>query len=96
MSHSPIEAETGSAVDDAAVPVRLLAADRSDNPTWLSPLVLAALAVLCCGVPLVAAAVLATGAGVWLPAHGWLLSIPVIVLAVALLATRYFRGRSAS
>ena len=61
---------------------------------WLGTAALVALPVLCCGVPLLVAALVATGAGAWLAGHGSLLAIPAVVLAAALLVWRRTRRAS--
>ena len=66
----------------------------AEHEGWLGTLALVALPALCCGVPLLAAALVASGAGAWLAAHGSLLAIPAVVLAAALLVWR--RTRKAS
>lgn len=62
--------------------------DRQSQPgadEWLGALtapLMVVLAGLCCGGPLVAAALIATGAGAWLSAHGFQLG-GIAALAVA-------------
>lgn len=58
---------------------------------WLGTAALVALPALCCGLPLLAAALVASGAGAWLATHGSLLAIPAVVLALALLVWRRAR-----
>lgn len=47
---------------------------------WIGTLALVALPVICCGLPLLVAALVATGAGAWLLAYGSLLAVPVLGL----------------
>lgn len=54
------------------------------------------LAALCCGLTLLAVAVVAAGATVWLAAHGSLLTIPAVVLAAALLVLFWRRTKRIS
>lgn len=61
---------------------------------WIGGLALVALPVLCCGLPLLAIALIATGAGGWLFAHGSLLAVPALGLAVGLLVWRSARRRA--
>lgn len=60
----------------------------------LAALGITALAVLCCGLPLLAAAVVASGAGSWLAARGSLLALPVLGVAAGLLWWGWRRSRS--
>lgn len=66
---------------------------RADDPGWAGSLALVALPAICCGLPLLVVALLATGAGAWLAANGSLLAIAAMVLAVGLLSARYVRTR---
>ena len=63
---------------------------------WLAAPVVAILAVVCCAGPLLFAALVATGAGAWLAAHGYTLgAVALIVLALVLawgMRTRMSRG----
>lgn len=70
------------------------ATGRADDHGWVGTAVLIALPVICCGLPLLVVALLATGAGAWLTANGSLLAVPAVVLAAALLSVRYLRMRS--
>lgn len=70
------------------------AAGRADDPGWLGTVALVALPVICCGLPLLVVALLATGAGAWLAANGSLLAIAAVVLAVGLLSASYVRMRN--
>jgi hypothetical protein len=45
-----------------------------------------ALALVCCGGPLLAAALVATGAGAWFAAHGVLLGAVALLALAALIA----------
>src|SRR6266852_4001875 len=56
----------------------------------LGTLAMVALPVLCCGLPVLAAAA-SLGSAAWLAAHGLLLAMPVAVLATALLVRRRAR-----
>lgn len=69
-------------------------AGRADDTGWVGTAVLIALPVICCGLPLLVVALLATGAGAWLAANGSLLAIPAAVVAAGLLAVRYLRIRN--
>ena len=73
-------------------PVRQSAVGPAGGIGWLGTLALVAVPVVCCGLPLLVAALIATGAGAWLAVHGYLLAIPSVALAAALLAARYVRG----
>jgi len=54
-------------------------------PTSLAGLLpLAALAIICCGLPLLIGALVAIGGGDWLIAHRSLLALPVVGLAAGL------------
>jgi len=59
----------------------------SEGDGWLAALAapaLVLLAVVCCAGPLLLVALLATGAGAWLAAHGFLLgALALFVIAVA-------------
>lgn len=55
---------------------------RDEPKGWLVTAALVALPVLCCGLPLLAVALLATGAGAWLLAYGSLLAVPVLAVAI--------------
>ncbi len=52
---------------------------------WWASATLVVLPVLCCGLPLLVAALVATGAGTWLAAHGYMVAAPVLGLATAFL-----------
>lgn len=81
--------------DSEVSPRRVEARPRTIEPEgWLGMLALAALPILCCGLPLLAVALVATGAGAWLAAHGSLLAIPAVVVAAALLVSRQRRRPS--
>lgn len=69
-------------------------AGRTDDAGWVGTVALVALPVICCGLPLLVAGLLATGAGAWLATNGSLLAIPAVVLAAALLSLRYLQSRS--
>ncbi len=75
-------------------PAPQAASERPGEMSWLGTLALVALPVLCCGLPLLALALVATGAGAWLAAHGSLLAIPAVVLAAGLRIARYARRRT--
>ena len=66
----------------------------AEREGWMGTLALVALPVLCCGLPLLAAALVSTGAGAWLVAHGSLLAVPVLGLAVGLFIWRSARKRA--
>jgi hypothetical protein len=48
----------------------------------------AILAVVCCAGPVLVAALLATGAGAWLAAHGYTVGAAALLMVVAVLAWR--------
>jgi hypothetical protein len=48
----------------------------------------AILAVVCCAGPVLVAALLATGAGAWLAAHGYTVGVAALLMVVAVLAWR--------
>jgi len=69
-------------------------AARADDPGWVGTVALVALPVICCGLPLLVAGLVATGAGAWLATNGSLLAIPAVVLAAGLLWVRNLRMRN--
>lgn len=73
-------------------PMRQSAVGPAGGIGWLGTLALVAVPVVCCGLPLLVAGLIATGAGAWLAVHGYLLAIPAVALAAGLLAARYIRG----
>lgn len=54
---------------------------------------LAAVAVACCGLPLLIAAVTGVGVGGWLLAHGSLIAVPVLATSAGLFWSRSRRSR---
>ena len=67
------------------------------EPAGRSPVALiavAGLAALCCGAPLLFAALAAMGGAGWFIAHGSLLAVPAVALAGGLLWWRSRRGRA--
>ena len=68
---------------DSAVELRPLTGQPKAG--WLAGAALVALPLLCCGLPLLIGALLTTGAGSWLAAHGSWLGIPVLTGAAAAL-----------
>ncbi len=64
---------------------------RADEAGWLGPLALVALPAICCGLPLMIVALLASGAGAWLAANRSLLAIPAAAALAVLLAPGWAR-----
>lgn len=56
---------------------------------WLAAPLVFLLAGLCCGGPLLVAALVATGAGAWLGAHGFQAGAVVLLIIAGLLAWRW-------
>ena len=68
----------------------------SRREAWLAAPVVAILAVVCCAGPLLFGALVATGAGAWLAAHGYTLGAAALIVLALVLAwgirTRMSRG----
>jgi hypothetical protein len=58
-------------------------------PALLAAPVFLFLALLCCGGPLLAGALVATGAGAWLAGHGYLLGALLLLILAAVLLWRW-------
>jgi hypothetical protein len=60
---------------------------------WLTAPLVAILAVVCCAGPVLLAALLTTGAGTWLAAHGYTFGAWALIAAGAIVAWRITIGR---
>ena len=65
----------------------------TDRSAMVAMLALAALPILCCGLPLLFAALVAAGGAVWLLVHGFLIGFPLLTLAAGLWWWRSRRSR---
>ena len=62
--------------------------DASRLAGWLATPVIAILAVVCCAAPLLLGALVVSGAGAWLAAHGFTLGAAALIVLAAALAWR--------
>ncbi len=69
--------------------------DRSPGwDRWLAAPVVAIVAAVCCAGPLLVAALITTGAGTWLAAHGYTSGAWALIAVGAIVAWRITIGRS--
>jgi len=67
---------------------------RSDRTLFASSIARIAVVAICCGLPLLVAALFATGLIAWLADFEWLLILPPL-LCLGLIARRLYRRRQA-
>ena len=90
LSRAGYQAASEEVLPAGIHPVPTAAHPRDGQMGWLGTAALVSLPLLCCGLPLLAGVLFATGAGAWLVANRSLLAVPF--LAVAIVGVMVWRG----